>query len=53
MIKDERVRYSPELGVWTVNMSGMTAVSPAQAEGILGFAIFQAREAESALEGCT
>ncbi|MGK5738891.1 hypothetical protein [Micromonospora sp. URMC 103] len=53
MIKDERVRYSPELGVWTVNMSGMTAVSPGQAEGILGWAMFQAREAGAALEGCT
>ncbi|SIN14531.1 hypothetical protein [Micromonospora cremea] len=53
MITDERVRYSPELGVWTVNMSGMTAVSPAQAERILGWAMFQAREAEAALDGCT
>ncbi|PYC75209.1 hypothetical protein C7C45_04900 [Micromonospora arborensis] len=53
MIKDERVRYSPELGVWTVDMSGMTAVSPAQGERILGWAMFQAREAGAALEDCT
>ncbi|MFF5214786.1 hypothetical protein [Micromonospora sp. NPDC000442] len=53
MIRDERVRYSPELGVWTVDMAGMTAVSPGQAEKILGWSMFLAREAESGLEGCT
>ncbi|MFJ1538671.1 hypothetical protein ACIODS_09030 [Micromonospora chalcea] len=53
MIRDERVRYSPELGVWTVDTTGMTAVSPGQAERILGWAMFQAREAGAALEGCT
>ncbi|MER5703967.1 hypothetical protein ABT023_18785 [Micromonospora sp. NPDC002296] len=52
MITDERVRYSPELGVWTVDMTGMTAVTPGQTEHILGRAMFHAREAGTALEGC-
>ncbi|MEU7172707.1 hypothetical protein ABZ949_14610 [Micromonospora tulbaghiae] len=53
MITDERVRYVPELGVWTVDMTGVTAVMPGQAESILGRAMFFAREAGAALEGCT
>ncbi|WP_328366208.1 hypothetical protein [Micromonospora zamorensis] len=53
MIKDERVRYVPELGVWTVDMTGMTAVMSGQAEQILGAAMFHAREVGAALEGCT
>lgn len=50
---DERVRYSPELGVWTINLSGMTAATTGQAERILGRAMFYARDAGSTLDGCT
>ncbi|WP_174534748.1 hypothetical protein [Micromonospora chalcea] len=53
MITDERVRYVPELGVWTVDMTGVTAALPGQAEHILGAAMFHAREADAGLEGCT
>ncbi|MEU1397162.1 hypothetical protein ABZ403_14020 [Micromonospora zamorensis] len=53
MIKDERVRYVAELGVWTVDMSGMTAALSGQAEGILGAAMLHAREVGAGLEGCT
>lgn len=52
MQRDERVRYAPELGVWTIDMGELTAVTPGQEQHVLARAMFIAADAGAALDGC-
>lgn len=53
MQREERVRYAPELGVWTIDMGELTAVTMGQVQHTLARAMYFAADAGAALEGCT
>jgi hypothetical protein len=53
MTKDSPVRYSPSHGFWRVSLPDTTHVRADDAARLLAQAMFWARDADSALEGCT